>query len=329
MTAKRSAPGSVDPRLAPVHADGRRGARIPWSRLGRGCLPLHRREGIRYLDGVSSLCVCTNIHGHRTPHSTRAIRSQLDKIRALHALGVTHRRCDRLARQLCPLLALTRVFYSDDGGRENPTVEIRAQEAFQSGAEAKPRSAANVVPFPALGGRTGDRLAASERRRRRRGGSTSCFGPLLSRPPRSQPRTLPMPVSLRSESARTAGSPAFRDRRTESGRTPRASRSIVVEPMVQGAAGMIVHARGIPAGRRECSSRSTDAPDRLGRRRRLRADRDALRRCEQERGQPSTSSAWPSDHRRLPASLGCGTLTTSRRSGSAFPGSGGRRKNLY
>ena len=73
-------------------------------------------NGNRYLDGNSS--IWTNIHGHRHPKIDAAIRDQLDKIAHVSFLGFTHPLAAELGARLCgffPESTLTRVFFSDDG----------------------------------------------------------------------------------------------------------------------------------------------------------------------------------------------------------------------
>ena len=73
-------------------------------------------HGKRYLDGNSS--IWTNIHGHNHRQINRAIIEQLSQIAHSSFLGLTHFPAARLAKELVDLLpdsGLTRVFYSDDG----------------------------------------------------------------------------------------------------------------------------------------------------------------------------------------------------------------------
>lgn len=73
-------------------------------------------EGRRYLDGNSS--IWTNIHGHRHPKINAAIRAQLERIAHLSFLGFTHPLAAELGARLCnffPPDTLTRCFFSDDG----------------------------------------------------------------------------------------------------------------------------------------------------------------------------------------------------------------------
>jgi adenosylmethionine---8-amino-7-oxononanoate aminotransferase len=72
-------------------------------------------NGRRYLDGVSSLWC--NIHGHRKKELDDAIRSQLDRISHSTFLGLSHVPGIQLAQKLVEVApeGLQRVFYSDSG----------------------------------------------------------------------------------------------------------------------------------------------------------------------------------------------------------------------
>ncbi len=73
-------------------------------------------NGNRYLDGNSS--IWTNIHGHRHPKINAAIAAQLEKIAHVSFLGFTHPLAAELGARLCgffPDNTLTRCFFSDDG----------------------------------------------------------------------------------------------------------------------------------------------------------------------------------------------------------------------
>lgn len=82
---------------------------------GQGAL-LRDSRGREYIDGNSS--IWTNLHGHNHPHINEAIRRQLDRVAHTSFLGFTHPPAVELARaviDLFPANTLTRVFYSDDG----------------------------------------------------------------------------------------------------------------------------------------------------------------------------------------------------------------------
>jgi len=72
-------------------------------------------DGNRYLDGVSSLWC--NVHGHRVKEIDDAIRAQLDKVAHTTMLGLTSEPAILLADRLMKLVppGLTKVFYSDAG----------------------------------------------------------------------------------------------------------------------------------------------------------------------------------------------------------------------
>jgi adenosylmethionine---8-amino-7-oxononanoate aminotransferase len=82
---------------------------------GHGAV-LRDSRGREYIDGNSS--IWTNIHGHNHPHINAAIRRQLDLVAHTSFLGFTNPAAIELARaivQMFPANTLSRVFYSDDG----------------------------------------------------------------------------------------------------------------------------------------------------------------------------------------------------------------------
>ena len=99
-------------------------------------------EGRRYIDGVSSLWC--NVHGHRHPLIDEAVRVQLGRVAHSTMLGLTHPGAVELASQLVELAptGLSRVFYSESG---STAVEIALKMAFQywqqrGGAEDRRRT---------------------------------------------------------------------------------------------------------------------------------------------------------------------------------------------
>ena len=85
-------------------------------------------QGRRYIDGVSSLWC--NVHGHRHPLIDAAIRAQLGRVAHSTMLGLTHPGAAELAARLVDLAppGLSRVFYSDSG---STATEIALKMAFQ------------------------------------------------------------------------------------------------------------------------------------------------------------------------------------------------------
>ncbi len=100
---------------------------FPVIEKGEGCY-LIDAEGRRYLDGVSSLWC--NVHGHRVKEIDQAVRKQLGKIAHCTFLGLTHPAAIELAEKLIAIApkGLTRVFYSDSGSE---AVEIALKMAYQ------------------------------------------------------------------------------------------------------------------------------------------------------------------------------------------------------
>lgn len=70
-------------------------------------------EGRRYVDGVAS--IWCNVHGHRVPQIDQAIRDQLTRVAHTTLLGLTNEPATRLAAKLAELTGLPRVFFSDAG----------------------------------------------------------------------------------------------------------------------------------------------------------------------------------------------------------------------
>jgi len=105
---------------------------------GRGAI-LRDSDGREYIDGNSS--IWTNIHGHNHPRINAAIREQLDRIAHSSFLGATHPAAINLARDIIaffPPETLTRVFYSDDGSTAiEVALRIAAQFFRMRGEERK------------------------------------------------------------------------------------------------------------------------------------------------------------------------------------------------
>jgi len=85
-------------------------------------------DGHTYMDGVSSLWV--NVHGHAHPQINAALNRQIAKISHSTLLGLANTPSIELARQLVKLApqGLKKVFYSDNG---STAVEIAIKMAYQ------------------------------------------------------------------------------------------------------------------------------------------------------------------------------------------------------
>lgn len=85
-------------------------------------------RGRRYLDGVSS--IWCNVHGHRVKKINDAVKRQLDRIAHSTFLGLSHVPAIELSKKLVALApkGLTKVFYSDSG---SAAVEVAVKMAYQ------------------------------------------------------------------------------------------------------------------------------------------------------------------------------------------------------
>lgn len=192
-------------------------------------------EGKRYLDGVSSLWVL--VHGHNHPEINNAIKSQLDKIAHSTMLGLTNPQPVMLADMLIKLVpeGLKKVFYSDNG---STSVEIALKMAFQywrhKGINFKTKFAYLDNSYH------GDTLGAVSV-----GGIElfhGTFKPLLF-----EGVKLPSPYCYRCQFGREKGCCSFEcleeSRKVLIQKKDELS-ALIVEPLVQGAAGMITQPEG-------------------------------------------------------------------------------------
>lgn len=92
-------------------------------------------DGNRYLDGVSSLWV--NVHGHNNAQINQAIIDQLSSLDHTTFLGLTHEPGIELAEKLLATAptGLSRVFYAGDGAS---AVEAAIKMAYQAQAQRGP-----------------------------------------------------------------------------------------------------------------------------------------------------------------------------------------------
>lgn len=95
-------------------------------------------EGNRYLDGVSSLWC--NVHGHRVPEIDAAVRAQLDKVAHSTMLGLASEPAILLADRLMQIVPpnLKKVFYSDSGATATEVAfKLAAQYWYNVGRPEK------------------------------------------------------------------------------------------------------------------------------------------------------------------------------------------------
>jgi adenosylmethionine-8-amino-7-oxononanoate aminotransferase len=205
-------------------------------------------DGREYFDGVSSLWC--NLHGHRHPRIDAAIREQLDRIAHTTSLGASNSTTIKLARQLVEITpaGLERVFFSDDGAT---AVEVALKMAFQYWRQ-RPDPKPEKTTYLALGDAYhGDTLGSVSV-----GGVErfhAMFSPLLFdvvRLPAPQTYRLPPGVDA-------AGALAHYLSQLEKILAERHEQiaAMVIEPLMQAAAGMLVHPAGYLRGVRELTRR--------------------------------------------------------------------------
>lgn len=202
-------------------------------------------DGRRILDGISSWWV--NIHGHSHPRLNRALAEQAGRLEHVLFAGFTHEPAARLAEELVRRAprGLARVFYSDDG---STAVEVALKMAWQSWRNrGEQRRATFVALAHAYHGDTFGAMAT--------GGVAAfhaAFAPLLCDVRRAHaPRCLAEPgVEQGGPCTQGCAGTVAEILEREGERVA----AVIVEPMVQGAGGMLVHPpeflRGVRAATR-------------------------------------------------------------------------------
>jgi adenosylmethionine-8-amino-7-oxononanoate aminotransferase len=186
-------------------------------------------QGNRYLDGVSSLWC--NVHGHRHPAIDAAVREQLDRVAHSTMLGLSHPGAAELADRLIEIApaGLNRVFYSDSG---STAVEVALKMAFQHWQHRGGQHVRKTSFICLEEAYHGDTIGSVPV-----GGMPlfhGTFEPLLFESHRAKPGDV-------DDMARLLG------------RHEEEVAAVVLEPLVQGAAGMLTHPPGyLRAVRRLC-----------------------------------------------------------------------------
>jgi len=190
-------------------------------------------EGRRYIDGVSSLWC--NLHGHRVKKIDNAIKAQLQNIAHSTLLGLGQTKSVELAEKLIRIApgSLTKVFYSDSGAT---AVEIALKMAFQYCQNLGQKTRKKFIALRAS--YHGDTLGSVSV-----GGIEtfhSIFRPLLF-----EAFFVPAPHPYRFD-GKSCDCARYTLQKIEnilkSGTEEVAA--VVLEPLIQGAGGMIVHPQG-------------------------------------------------------------------------------------
>ena len=202
-----------------------------------GCW-LTTQDDRQLFDGVSSLWC--NVHGHRHPKLDAAIREQLDRVAHITTLGMSCNTTENLAQRLVNITPgdLSHVFFSSDGSSAVEAAIKMAFQYWQQREDARPQK----TNFLALGcAYHGDTTGAVSL-----GGINyfhQLFAPILFCPIRGPvPCTYRLPDEVSSESAAEHYATEIESLLKQHHESLAA---IVMEPLVQGAAGMITHPVGL------------------------------------------------------------------------------------
>ena len=209
---------------------------------------LYDIEGRRYLDGVSSLWV--TVHGHRKKQIDTAIIRQVNKISHSTLLGLTNAPAIRLAQKLATVAprGLTKVFYSDNG---STAVEVALKIAFQFCQQSSHATRSKKTFATLRNAYHGDTLGAVSV-----GGIDlfhSIYNPLLFKTYKvAAPYCYRCPLNLQYPSCTLE---CLNDLERTFKKHHAEIAALIMEPMVQGAAGMIVFPRGYVKAARELCAR--------------------------------------------------------------------------
>lgn len=168
-------------------------------------------DGRRILDGISSWWV--NIHGHSHPVINKALQKQAESLEHVMFAGFTHQPAVELAEKLLSVLpkGLKKIFYSDNG---STAIEVALKMAYQFWRNKNEERKTFVALTNAYHGDTFGAMAASDE-----SSFTAPFKQLLF-------------TVLRAGDIEEIEK-LFRERQKEIA-------AIIIEPMLQGAGGMIV-----------------------------------------------------------------------------------------
>ena len=179
-------------------------------------------EGRRYIDGVSSLWC--NVHGHCVPELDAAVKEQLSKIAHSTLLGLSNVPAIQLAKRLVDLtrasgLGLDKVFYSDNG---STAVEVACKMAYQYWHNLGQSTRGKFIALQSA--YHGDTI-----------GAVSVGGiPIFHHAFKS----LTFPVDFVPPPASSTTLEQIKSLLTQH---PDAYAAIIIEPLIQGAGGMLMH----------------------------------------------------------------------------------------
>ncbi|MGE4482282.1 adenosylmethionine--8-amino-7-oxononanoate transaminase [Acidocella sp.] len=210
--------------------EGWRHVWLPYAQMRTAPLPMAvaRTEGARIIledgreliDGIASWW--TACHGYNHPHIRRAVATQLEAMPHVMFGGLAHEPAYRLSTRLAALMPgdLNRVFFTDSG---SVAVEVAIKIAVQSRLNQGVRGRTKILAFS--GGYHGDTIGTMAICDPEEGMHSLFTGLLPDNP------VVPLP----KDAASIAAFEAFLERHHKT------LAAIIVEPLVQGAGGMVFH----------------------------------------------------------------------------------------
>jgi len=193
---------------------------------------LYTKDGKRVLDAISSWWV--NLHGHGNPCIAAAIAEQAKKLEHVILAGFTHEAAEELARRLKKWVApqLTHLFFSDDG---STAVEVALKMAVQHFSNQERGGKREIVALEhGYHGDTAGAMSVSDD-----SPFTEPFAAMRYPVHRVHAAyCYRCPVGLKRETCRIECAQQLETLLAE-----RAGKiaAVIVEPLLQGAGGMIVH----------------------------------------------------------------------------------------
>ena len=204
-------------------------------------LPIARGEGAwlmdfagkRYLDGISSWW--TNLFGHANPRINAALREQLETLEHVMLAGFTHPTVVELSERLSALTAgsLGHAFYASDGAS---ATEIALKMSFHTWRNrGQPEKTQFLCLAGSYHGETVGALSVTD---------VAIFKDAYAPLVRAAAHVLPSPDARQARDGETPADVACRaaaalaDHLEQHGRQTAA---LIVEPLVQGAAGMVMY----------------------------------------------------------------------------------------
>ena len=210
--------------------EGWRHVWLPYAQMQTAPLPLpavraegsriHLEDGRVLIDGIASWW--TACHGYNHPHIRAAVAEQLERMPHVMFGGLGHEPAYRLATRLAALMpgSLNRVFFTDSG---SVAVEVAIKIAVQSRLNRGERGRTKILAF--TGGYHGDTLGTMAICDPEEG-MHAMFSGLLPEHP-----VVPLP----RDEASIAAFESFLEQHAST------LAAIIVEPLVQGAGGMVLH----------------------------------------------------------------------------------------